>query len=386
MSAWLPSPGTRRPSTPGFIAALAGLVLLAAAGLALPASAAPVEQTIPSSACLGCHSQPDLARTLVSGELLPLTIDDRLFAASVHGSAQLTCVDCHTAITRYPHGNLISGDLRSVALEMSQVCQDCHQEQSDQAMDSVHQLALEAGNRNAAVCSDCHNPHTQTRLRDASTGEMLPEARLHIPETCAQCHSAIYDQYRASIHGSVLFEAGNTHVPTCTDCHGVHSIDDPGTAAFRLQSPQLCAACHTDPEIMDQYGLSTAVLSTYVADFHGTTVTLFEQRHPEQFLNMPVCFDCHGVHDIQRTDDPVYGIAMKENLLIACQQCHPDATINFPDAWMSHYIPSPQNYPLVYYVDLFYKILIPLVIGGMSIFVVSDIVRRLIERRKGTAH
>ena len=50
---------------------------------------------------------------------------------------------------------------------------------------------------------------------------------------------------------------------------------------------------------------------------------------------------------------------------------------------MSHYIASPQKYPLVYYVNLFYKFFIPAIIGGMLIFVISDIVRRVINRVKG---
>ena len=137
---------------------------------------------------------------------------------------------------------------------------------------------------------------------------------------------------------------------------------------------------------MDKYGIPTQVLNTYVADFHGTTVTLFEKTSPDQVTNKPVCFDCHGVHNIKRVDDPQYGLAMKENLLAACNKCHPDATTNFPDAWMSHYIPSPTKYPIVYYVNLFYTIFIPTVIGGMLIYVLSDVARRLIERRKGVKH
>ena len=35
------------------------------------------------------------------------------------------------------------------------------------------------------------------------------------------------------------------------------------------------------PAIMDKYGISTQVLNTYVADFHGTTVTLFEKQSPD---------------------------------------------------------------------------------------------------------
>jgi hypothetical protein len=93
------------------------------------------------------------------------------------------------------------------------------------------------------------------------------------------------------------------------------------------------------------------------------------------------------VHSITRPDNPQTGIAIKANLLNRCQRCHPDASnLNFPDAWMSHYIPSPQKYPIVFYVNLFYKFFIPTVIGSMLIFVISDIVRRQIERLKGSAH
>lgn len=138
---------------------------------------------------------------------------------------------------------------------------------------------------------------------------------------------------------------------------------------------------------MAKYGLSTEVLNTYVADFHGTTVTLFEKVSASQPSNKAVCTDCHGIHDITRVDDPQTGIALKQNLLLKCQRCHPDAnTETFTDAWLGHYIPDPQKYPLVYYVNLFYKIFIPAVLGGMAIFVASDIYRTLRERVKGAKH
>ena len=138
---------------------------------------------------------------------------------------------------------------------------------------------------------------------------------------------------------------------------------------------------------MGKYGISTNVLNTYVADFHGTTVTLFEQVSPNTPTNKPVCTDCHGVHDISKVDNPVTGIAIKQNLLAKCQRCHPDVTTaSFTDAWMSHYVASPDKFPLVYYVNLFYKIFIPLVIGGMLIFVVADFIGRTVRARKGVRH
>jgi hypothetical protein len=83
-------------------------------------------------------------------------------------------------------------------------------------------------------------------------------------------------------------------------------------------------------------------------------------------------------------DDPAAGVAIKQNLLLKCQRCHPDvSTDNFTNAWMSHYVPSPQEETLVYYVNLFYKIFIPGVLGGMLFFVITDIYRRVINRRKG---
>ena len=370
-----------------------GLLGLAMTKVVRPAAAAAAPSGLPALAsssatdnatCLSCHSQPGMSRTLPGGEVLSLTIDQSHFTASVHKG--MNCVDCHKDISGFPHPALRAQSVRSLSLQYYTVCQQCHADQYNQTLNSVHQKALVGGNLNAAICTDCHNPHSQTQLTDKTTGKLLPEAQLAIPQVCARCHSAIYDQYKQSIHGSALTQANNTDVPTCIDCHGVHNIQDPTSTTFRINSPQLCAKCHTNATIMNKYGISTQVLNTYVADFHGTTVTLFEKFSPNQATNKPVCFDCHGVHEIKKIDDPVYGLAMKQNLLKACQRCHPDATTNFPDAWMSHYIPSPTHDALVYYVNIFYKIFIPLVIGGMLVFVISDIARRLLERRKGAKH
>jgi hypothetical protein len=132
---------------------------------------------------------------------------------------------------------------------------------------------------------------------------------------------------------------------------------------------------------MAKYGVSTDVFDTYVADFHGTTVALFEKVAPDQETNKPVCIDCHGVHDMRKVDDPESRV-IKENLLVTCQKCHPSATANFPNAWLSHYRPSPVHYPSVYFVNLFYDFFIPTVLGGMAVFVVLDGSRRLINRRR----
>ncbi len=346
-------------------------------GEAVVRSSAPLQQ-VEDSTCLACHDKEGFSVELDSGEALPLTVSSDAFAESTHGSNGVTCVTCHADIDGFPHPERTTETIRDVKLKYYTSCGQCHAEQFDQTLDSVHQKALAAGNKNAAVCADCHNPHTQQKLTD-DLGKLLPAARLHIPETCAKCHSAIYDTYKESVHGKALTD-GNPDVPTCIDCHGVHNIQDPTTATFRNSTPYLCAKCHTDSAIMQKYGLSTEVLNTYVSDFHGTTVVLFDKTFPDQPTNKPVCTDCHGFHDVARGDDPEKGLQVRENLLKRCQTCHPDATANFPDAWLSHYIPSPEKYVLVYYVNLFYKFFIPAVLLPMLILVVMDFSRMMINR------
>lgn len=357
---------------------------------ATPAAAAPQFQgEKPSDAtCLACHQQEGMTAQ-IGGQPVSLTINADHFSASVHGSEKIACVDCHTNITGFPHPEVIASSPREFSLQMYPTCQKCHADQYQKTLDSVHQKALASGNTNAAVCTDCHNPHTQPRLTDKTTGKLLLGAQLAIPQTCAKCHSTIYDTYKKSVHGAALTEEGNQYVPTCTDCHGVHNIQSPTSNTFRNSIPFLCAKCHTNETLMKQYGISTNVLNTYVADFHGTTVQMFEKDYPDQPTNKPVCTDCHGTHDILNVDDPQAGIAFKKNLLVKCQQCHPNAsTTTFTDAWLSHYQPSPSVFPLVYFVNLFYKIFIPAVIGGMLIFVLSDVYRRYMNRKpsaKGAA-
>ena len=332
-----------------------------------------VSPIVSNEICLGCHGDPGLSMTLSNGDVLGLYVNPDQYSHSIHGKEGYACVQCHTDLGEYPHPTFSATDLRDVTLQLSNICIRCHSGEYNLTMDSVHATAQAIGMREAAVCTDCHGSHDVRQWTDTESHVLLPDAQLEIPVTCSKCHFEIYQKYEGSVHGAALTEESNTDVPTCIDCHGVHNIENPTTNAFRVNSPEICAQCHTDPVLMDKYGISTDVLNSYVADFHGTTVTLFEQQSPDAPTNKPVCYDCHGVHDISWVTDPESGIEMQENLLVRCQECHPDATSNFPSAWMSHYIPSAENYALVYYVNLFYKFFIPLVLGGMLALVGLDV-------------
>jgi hypothetical protein len=382
------------------VTAIIGLTVLFL-GSILPVSAAPRAQeatqtpeqrsplpTLPLSigndTCLSCHGQPGLTMKLEDGSILDLSINPQEYDNSIHGKSHYACVQCHTTVGDYPHPAFTAADRRDASLKLYPACYRCHSGEYERTQDSVHATALAAGKREAAICTDCHTAHTVRQLNDPKTHRLLTDARVWIPQTCAQCHNAIYQKYLTSVHGSALVGEGNPDVPTCIDCHGVHNITNPTVTAFRLRSPEMCARCHTDPKRMGKYNISTQVLNTYVADFHGTTVELFEKESPDAQTNKPVCYDCHGIHDIQRVDDPQKGLQIRENLLKRCQVCHPNAPANFPTAWLSHYIPSPKEHSLVYYVGLFYKIFIPSLLGGMAILVVMDFSRMMMNRFRKT--
>ena len=379
----------------GFLPALTGLAIFLFAGLVLvlpgqaaaPAAAPALQTTddqpgVSNDACLACHSAPGQTYTMPNGDILDITINAGDYNNSVHGMGGYACVQCHGDIREYPHPELAVQSARQLTLQLNNRCNICHATYVTKQANSVHAQALSEGNQAAAVCTDCHGAHNTRRLNDPLTGELLPESRTWIPTTCAQCHNEIYQKYRQSVHGAALTDENNPDVPTCIDCHGVHDIEDPTTAAFRLNSPQVCAKCHTDEEKMADYGLSTHVLSSYVSDFHGTTVVLFEKQSPDQETNKAVCYDCHGIHDINRTKDPASGLRLQENLLKRCQECHPDATANFPTAWLSHYEPSPDRFPIVYYVNLFYKFFIPGVLGGMGVLVAMDLGKKIYDSNR----
>jgi hypothetical protein len=330
--------------------------------------------------CLGCHDAETSGMSLVgmelpSGEVLDIGIPRKTYEASVHGQINMSCVLCHKDLSEYPHQPIEANGRREYAVANYTACATCHDSQYSATHDNVHGAALLGGNIEAAVCTDCHGAHDVERAGTRATA---------IQRTCENCHFEIYTVYESSVHGAALFEEDNADVPTCTDCHGVHDVEGPHVTGFHLFSPQICADCHEDENLMDAYGISTEVFDTYVADFHGSTVVIFEELFPDQETNKPVCIDCHGVHNIASAADPD-SQTFRENLLGTCQRCHPDATTNFPTAWLSHYQPTRQDAPLVYYVNLFYRIIIPLVIGAMLLWVIVDLAKKLAARRREVA-
>ncbi len=325
----------------------------------------PVSGSQLNDSCLACHENKDLSITLSSGEKFSLFVDRDRFAGSIHGD-KLLCTDCHSNIQAFPHPERKFATTREYTLAEYELCKRCHFANYTKTLDGIHYNALTEGVANAPVCVDCHDSHYVSRP---------DQPRTAISQTCSQCHAKIYNDYSRSVHGEALIDANNKDVPVCTTCHGVHNIVNPTTVQFRYDIPQLCGSCHGDPKLMNKYGLSTQVMTTYLRDFHGVTFSLRKQQTPDIRSYEPACTDCHGTHNILKPDSAASPV-MKENLVKTCRQCHTDASPNFSSAWMGHYAPSPTRNPLVYWLSAFYRyFMIPFIVGGLVIHILLDLWR-----------
>jgi predicted CXXCH cytochrome family protein len=333
----------------------------------------PVDQA--NQQCLACHQSKDLSVQVgAKQETLSLYVDPQAYNMSIHlEQAKLRCTDCHSDISGYPHPKKEITSVRAYWQSSYQVCEKCHQNQYTKTQDSMHAAALTQGNPNAPTCTDCHTAHA---VSDPTN------PRTKILQACEQCHQNVYSQYATSVHGKALIDQKNKDVPVCTDCHGVHNIQDPRTAIFRSDTPDMCARCHADTALMAKYNLSKNTSFTYLQDYHGVTTEYYKTRWPTIWCQTAVCTDCHGIHDIRPTTDP-QSLVNPENLTSTCAKCHPGANANFTLAWTGHNQPTPQVAPLTFWVQLFYQIIIPTMVGLLLLYIIVNFVRTMINRSRG---
>ncbi|MBN2146889.1 MAG: cytochrome c3 family protein [Anaerolineales bacterium] len=150
-------------------------------------------------------------------------------------------------------------------------------------------------------CEACHTDITGYPHPEIAYQNRRELARSYY-QACQKCHTDQYDKTLDSMHAQVA-EGGNLEAPVCTDCHGSHYVTKPDEP--RATVSQTCGHCHTD--IYDAYKLS----------IHGDA--LINQDNPD----VPVCTDCHGVHNIHDPRTSQFRVAEPE----LCAGCHADATL-----------------------------------------------------------
>lgn len=347
-----------------------------------------------SAECLSCHDDKGASIT-----------------GSVHGA--ISCTDCHTTISAYPHAqnaakvkcdtchqDPVSGVQASVHASVSaQPCQGCHgdphtilpssnpksstyptnlprtcgachgnskiakqhglSEVYTQYMDSIHGFALtKDGLLVAASCSSCHGSHKILSKQNPASRT----SRANIADTCGTCHAGPKQDYLAGIHGQAS-TTGNNRAPVCVDCHTAHQIADVSTAAWQMKTTATCGKCHQEK------------VETYRDTFHAQVSAL-------GYIETARCWDCHGFHDIRPATDPKSTIA-KANLAATCGKCHSGVTAGFVSYQPHADRHNWHDYPALYVSGVFMNLLLGGVLGFFALHVVLWLNRSLAERRSG---
>jgi predicted CXXCH cytochrome family protein len=322
--------------------------------------------------CLGCH-QHAMGITLRNKEHVSLKVDAAALEGSVH--AKLACFDCHFGFSSTQHPKRNFNSARDFSIAQSEACRRCHFDKYTKTLESIHYAILSRGNLKAPVCTDCHGSHTVVQAR---------ADKLKSSKRCGRCHTDIFATYTKSIHGTALVEENNFDVPICTDCHTAHTIMGAHSQDYTDKVPEICGKCHSDATLMKKYGLYPGVVNSYLQDFHGVTLKLYQRQKDgaeaaSSRKSIATCVDCHGIHDITKTTGPTSNL-VKSRLVKRCQKCHPGATEEFPNAWLSHYEPSLSNAPLVFLINLTYKIFIPFMLIGLILQILLHIWRYAVNR------
>jgi cytochrome b subunit of formate dehydrogenase len=314
------------------------------------------------------------------------------FAASSHGRAFATkeqnapdCLTCH----REPIVPARSAKA-TLAQKLAQTkqCESCHVGKANVAghalrgtkfvssfEQSVHGAALQAGNAAAANCVDCHGAHEMNRAMAANARLN----KLHVAETCAQCHERAAKEFNESVHAASLHN-GNVDSAACIDCHGEHDIrarKDPTSPVHASNvAQQVCANCHASLKLTKKYGIASNTFQTFADSYHGLAV----RGGSIEVVN---CASCHSSHAIKSQSDPASTIN-KANLAKTCGQCHPGANTRFAVGKV-HVSPEAGtgrdgNDPILYIIATLYVILIVAVVGGMFLHNLLDFVKKI--RRK----
>ena len=147
-----------------------------------------------------------------------------------------TCYDCHDAHYIEPIDSHRGAKAR---LNIPDTCGQCHSEERDAYLTSVHGTEVLAGNADAAVCSDCHTTHDIEKAKEVS-------GKLVITENCGNCHEENLESYLGTYHGKVT-KLGYGETAKCYDCHGAHEVkrlDDPTSMMHEDNRLETCQTCH----------------------------------------------------------------------------------------------------------------------------------------------
>lgn len=360
-----------------------GLVVFLASRTALAAE---------NQACESCHDNPTMAG-IRSSTGKSIYIEKDRFLTSAHRTK--TCIECHEGFEPIPHRKRVDTLLcvkchvsenkpgipnlkerfesykQSVhgrlarADFVSSNCALCHDEGD---VDRLKTLPRPNACGRPAACSSCHSVHS-IKAGDKNAAML---ARELVPRTCGACHLKSLVQYASGVHGEDLMRGQNADVPTCTDCHGEHTISgslDKASPTYVGNVVKLCGRCHDSPKLIEKYELPWA-LKSYEANFHG-------KAFKGGKIETANCVSCHRSHDILRASNPKSPVN-EANLARTCSQskCHPSASKEF-------YVRKFHTPTLpAKYASIGMMFIIIATVGGMISFISVENIRAFIRKKR----
>ena len=340
--------------------------------------------------CIMCHKLPGIGVYDKSGSAQKkgdkhiYYINDELFDASYHG--KLRCKSCHTGVDKYPHTGAPKVDCAT----------DCHIRDPSVNKPFSHKKIVNYFNKSI---------HGEEGTRGLDKND-LP--------VCKDCHNN--KPYHIALHKKVVAEDS---VRICHECHQSeawtgrffeHMLYRSQKRRSSRDIIKLCSRCHMDREIMDRHDLDVVV--GFKETFHAKAISYGNE-------DVANCLNCHAPrqlgfspHRIKSARDEYSSVHHDKKLEVCSQSgCHEKAKSSFATGGRVH--PSPGTIQLVGrataatiddiskedekklladtlfeakvigWIELFYKVLIAVVIGGFIVHQSMTIYATRREKRSG---
>ncbi len=309
--------------------------------------------------CLLCHKYRGLSRVNDEGDFRLYYINAELFESGPH--RRNDCRDCHTDIDRIPHK----------PAEKVNCTQLCH-------------IVEPSGNNYFSHKSVAENLSKSAHGKLDADGK--PKRYQEDYPDCKDCHDQPLYRPISVYKGVLKHGLSKRSMSRCKSCHktGDFSQDFYEHVTSRLHKTRLsleivevCAKCHEDPEFRKRHELDD-VITTYKQTFHGKLLALGSERAAD-------CLDCHVVegennHLIEsRTVATSSTHASNVGRTCMASDCHERASESL-SSFQTHVTYEREKYPIQFYMLVFFKALMAVVLYFFLALIFFELLRRLFPK------
>ncbi len=350
--------GAARPERRGAVRVLLALGL---AALSVPASGQDPEN------CLLCHRFRGLSRLdAQTGELRLFFCSAEYYAYREGQHARVACTGCHerSEVATVPHAVRTPVDCTRT----------CHiQPATGTELRFSHQRVA------ASLDLSVHAPQRLAEL-EFETPLLRPGQ-----STCLYCHDEPVFGLAGGLPEGFLSHSGGTR---CDTCHaeelpieityfGNHVAARMKPARPIRQLAQVCAVCHSDPQIVAQLDSHDAVAS-YLHSFHGKASLLGSTE-------TATCVECHssptGDQHLMQSPTHADSPTNPANLPDTCRTvaCHPGYPPEMSTAAV-HLELNPDKFPLEFTVAAFFVLMTAGVLAFFFLLVILELINAAVRR------